>query len=76
MALNIGQESPNKSAGTFRTDLTSFKRPWEFQKIFLIERYANGARCWCGPLGSSGALAAPDDPHSAAPRGPHSRQKN
>ena len=46
-----------------------------FLKPNLIERYANGARCWCGPLGSSGALAAPDDPHSAAPRGPHSRQK-
>jgi hypothetical protein len=30
-----------------------------FLKPNLIERYANGARCWCGPLGSSGALAAP-----------------
>lgn len=30
-----------------------------FLKPNLIERYANGASWWCGPLGSSGALAAP-----------------
>ena len=30
-----------------------------FLKPTLIERYANGARCWCGPLGSSGASQPP-----------------
>ena len=42
-----------------------------FLKPTLIERYANGARCWCGPLGSSGALAAPPTIPTAPRRGVH-----